>query len=382
MTSSTASATARPRGRFPEFPELDGFRGLALLLVLVEHVMVWSLHVPGPWTHWGSAGVILFFGLSGFLITGLLCAERVRTGRVDLQAFWARRGLRIVPAMFVFLGVAALLKGAGLFGVKPLWRDFPVSVLFVRNWAGDGAELQHLWTVALEQQFYVLWPLLFAGLPWPRAKAAGGALFLGVIAWRTTAIITGRYGWDSTPIYQRTDFRLDGLLGGCLLALAWHQGRLCLAWLRWASPLWVLPALLAWAGWGSNLPGGRTVFITGQVLLALLLLARLVALPDDAFAAACRWGWLRWLGRRSYSIYIWQQLFLAAKSPDWGWVRVFPLDVVFAFAAGLASYHWVELPCLRLKSRWGGRSLTQKIQKGSSPSASTSGVTDGGDAVG
>ena len=357
--ASAATSTAAPAvGRFPEFPELDGFRGLALLLVLLEHTLRWSLQISGPWTHWGSAGVILFFSLSGFLITGLLCAERTRTGRVDLRAFWVRRGLRIVPAMVVFVAVAALLKLAGLFGVKPYWRDFPVTLLFLRNIAGDGAELQHLWSVSLEQQFYVFWPLLFAWLPFPRARQAGWVLFLGVIAWRTAAILTGLYGWDSTPIYQRTDFRLDAMMGGCLIALAWHQGRLSTAWLRWASPLWVLPALLAWAGWGSQVPGGQVTFITGQVLLALLLLARLVVAPTDAFAGFCRCGWLRWLGRRSYSIYLWQQLFLAAKTPDWGWVRVFPADVLFAFAAGLASYHFVELPCLRLKSRWGGRPVT------------------------
>lgn len=178
-----------------------------------------------------------------------------------------------------------------------------------------------------------------------------------MIGWRTGAILGGLYAWNSTAIYQRTDFRLDALMGGCLLALARHQGRLNAVWLRWASPFWVLPALLAWAGWGEQVPGGRVMFITGQVLLALLLLARLVAVSDDGFARGCRWGWLRWLGRRSYSIYLWQQLFLAAKTPDWGWVRVFPMDVLFAFAAGLVSYHFIELPCLRLKSRWGGRAV-------------------------
>ena len=75
VPSEEPAASSGAKGRFPEFPELDGFRGLALLLVLVEHALRWSLRIPGPWDHWGSAGVILFFGLSGFLITGLLCAE-------------------------------------------------------------------------------------------------------------------------------------------------------------------------------------------------------------------------------------------------------------------------------------------------------------------
>ena len=95
VPSEEPAASSGAKARFPEFPELDGFRGLALLLVLVEHALRWSLRIPGPWDHWGSAGVILFFGLSGFLITGLLCAERVRIGDVDLWSFWTRRGLRL-----------------------------------------------------------------------------------------------------------------------------------------------------------------------------------------------------------------------------------------------------------------------------------------------
>jgi len=371
--SEKTAASSIAKGRFPEFPELDGFRGLALLLVLVEHTLSWSLRSPGPWGHWGSAGVILFFGLSGFLITGLLCAERGRTGRVDLRAFWVRRSLRIVPAMGVFVAIAALLKLGGFFEAKPYWRDFPLTLLFLRNLAGDGRELQHLWSVSLEQQYYLLWPLLFAALPLASATRAGRILFVGVVAWRTAAIAGGLHAWDSTPIYQRTDFRLDALIGGSLVAVAWHQGRLGGSWLRRIPPTAVLAALLAWTAWGSSLPGARASYITGQVLLALLLLARLVVSPAGPFAAGCRWGWLRWLGRRSYSIYIWQQLFVTAKTPDWGWVRMFPVDLVFAFAAGLASYHLVELPCLRLKSRWGGRRPTALSDTGSSRPQASSG---------
>lgn len=254
------AASPVTKGRFPEFPELDGFRGLALLLVLVEHTLRWSLLIPGPWDHWGSAGVILFFGLSGFLITGLLCAERGRTGRVDLRAFWVRRSLRIVPAMVVFVAVAGLLKLGGFFEAKPYWRDFPVTLLFLRNLAGDGRELQHLWSVSLEQQYYLLWPLMFAALPLASATRAGRILFAG-----------GLHGWDSTPIYQRTDFRLDALIGGSLVAVAWHRGRLGGPLLRRIPPSAVLAALLAWTAWGSRLPWARASYITGQVMLALLL---------------------------------------------------------------------------------------------------------------
>jgi peptidoglycan/LPS O-acetylase OafA/YrhL len=364
--ATVVTAAPADKGRFPEFPALDGFRGLAILLVLFEHAFKYSLRLPGPWAQWGGVGVILFFALSGFLITGLLCAEQIRTGRVDLRAFWARRGLRIAPAMLVYVAVIAVLKLIGMV-TDPPWKDFAVSLAFLRNFAGRGPTLEHLWSVSLEQQFYLLWPLVFCRLAPPAARRAGWLLFAGVIIWRTFAISAGLYPPESASIYLRTDFRFDALMGGSVLALAWQQGALArLAnWLRPAPPAWVFPALLAWAGWTVRLPAVSAAFITVQVLLALLLLARLVAGRPDVFHWLCSRAWLRWLGRRSYSLYLWQQLFLVMKFPDWGWARIFPVDLILAFVAGVASYHFVELPCLRLKSRWGGRA----VQNGSSPSS-------------
>ncbi len=356
----TTAAQLPPSGsspRFPEFPALDGFRGLAILLVLVEHVLKYSVGIPGPWNHWGGVGVILFFALSGFLITGLLGVELAREGRIDLRAFWIRRGLRILPAMAAYLAAIALLKLAG-WVTDPPWKDFAACLAFLRNFAGRGHSLEHLWSVSLEQQFYLLWPLVFAATGRRGARRASLAVLVGVIAWRAAAISTGLYRADSATIYLRSDFRFDALMGGSFLALAWHGGDLARSavWLRsFASPWWVLPALLAWAGWMWGSPWAGPVFIAVQVLLALLLLSHLVSNAGDAFGWLCSGSWLRWLGRRSYSIYLWQQIFLVVKSPDWGWARHFPVDLALAFAFGLASYHWVELPCLRLKSRMGRR---------------------------
>lgn len=372
MADQATPAPASP-GRFPEFPELDGFRGLAIVLVLLEHVFKYSVKVGGPWNQWGGAGVILFFGLSGFLITGLLCSELARRGHVDLRAFWMRRGLRIVPAMFFYVGVVAVLKLAG-WVTDPPWKDFAVALAFLRNFAGRGPTLEHLWSVSLEQQFYLLWPLLFALLALPAVRRVGWGLFVGVILWRATAILGHIYPPDSATIYLRTDFRFDALMGGSLLAVARHLGQLNphAWWLRVSPPWWTLPALLAWAGWGLELPKAAPVFLTVQVLLALLLLSRVVAGPAGWFTEFCRWAPMRWLGRRSYSLYLWQQLFLVMKLPEWGWPRTFPADVLLGLAAGLASYHFIELPCLRLKSRWGGRSVKGAPQNGTSSPPSPS----------
>lgn len=367
------------KGRFPEFPELDGFRGLAIFLVLAGHTFEFSLGYREPWRMWGSVGVVLFFALSGFLITGLLCAERSRTGGIDLRGFWMRRVFRIVPAMAVFLLGVAILKGRG-WVVDSRWRDFGLSLAFVRNLAGRGPTLEHLWSIAVEMQFYAVWPILFFRLSLRGAQRVGMGIFLAVILWRAGAIGAGLYSHDSATIYLRTDFRIDALMGGSLLAMARQTGRLAgfSGWLRVFPPVWVFPALLGWSGWMSAFPGVHPLFITVEVLLALLLLARLLAFPTDGFGQLCRSGWMRWLGRRSYSIYLWQQLFILTKTPDWGWIREFPVDVFMAFAAGLVSYHRVEVPFLRLRTRWGGRPVASPIQNGSGSSSAPSPSFPGG----
>ncbi|HEX9374576.1 MAG TPA: acyltransferase, partial [Roseiflexaceae bacterium] len=167
QTERAASGAAPAPGvRLPYLPGLDGLRAIAVLAVLLYHADL-------PWMPGGFLGVEVFFVVSGYLITGLLLAEREQTGRVNLGAFWLRRARRLLPALFALL--AATLAFAVLFlpdEVAGLRGDVLAALGYVTNWGlifsqrsyfetvGRPPLLQHLWSLAVEEQFYLLWPLL------------------------------------------------------------------------------------------------------------------------------------------------------------------------------------------------------------------------------
>ncbi|HTI69510.1 MAG TPA: acyltransferase [Candidatus Limnocylindria bacterium] len=344
-------------GRFPTFPQLDGFRGLAVLLVLVEHTLHHSVQKFGFWDHFGNLGVILFFGLSGFLITGLLAAEWERKQKIDLPAFYMRRGLRIIPALYALLAVMVILKL--IHAVTDVgWVGFAEAGIFVRNLFGSDTSLSHLWSVSIEMQYYLFWPWVFVLFGVRGAWRVGWGLLLAVVLWRTFAIVIMRHPVIDPTLYLRTDYRLDAILAGSLLALSWRKGQAswwqasdAKGW-RWIDPIWLLPLLMWWSYRGLDLPVIGSQWITGQVLLAAVLLARCLRFESSWFSRICRTAGLRALGRWSYSIYLWQQIFLVVQTPNWGWIRLFPVNLVFVMGAALLSHYLVEQPCLRLKSAW------------------------------
>src|SRR5438067_6736963 len=149
-------------------PSLDGLRAVSIALVLVGHLAgsrgFLSFDTIAKAGDLGNLGVRTFFVISGFLITGLLAAEREKSGRVDLTAFYFRRALRIFPAFFVFLAAVVLLSRIGFAELDR--RDFLQAVTYTFNYRGASSNfsLKHLWSLAVEEQFYLIWPLTFASL--------------------------------------------------------------------------------------------------------------------------------------------------------------------------------------------------------------------------
>ncbi|HXU00773.1 MAG TPA: acyltransferase [Polyangia bacterium] len=341
-----SAAGVRPVHR--HYPYLDGLRGLAILLVLVGHAIPGLLPLAGT-------GVMVFFVLSGFLITSILNEERRHTGTVSLRRFYIRRTLRIFPAYYTMVAIVALLAVFGLVaGVD--FRNVVICALYLRNLGGTSQVLGHAWSLALEEQFYVLWPTMFLAMPRAAGRAARvtACLIAGMTLFRTLAIIN-HWGVVATGVfYARPWFRFDSLWIGCAIAL-WTahgvDGRFARRFALVPTAAWIA-ALLAWSLVARS-PALAPVSETLSMLLAGGLLLRLRLADDGWVGWIMRSSFMRWLGKLSYSLYLWQQLFLIAGEggPDWGIARVFPVNILLLFAAALASYHLVERPFLRLKDR-------------------------------
>ena len=358
-------------------PALDGLRGVALLLVLTYHFTGASGPLPGGW-----AGVDVFFALSGFLITALLLDEHRVHGRIDLPRFYARRALRLLPALFamlaVWVGLLLAFHDTTWFAATPGGDGSgdPVSIsralaqlglvlTYGVNWlyalANGAAPLGHLWSLAVEEQFYVLWPLvLLALLALPAARRRWPVLALiAVSAALPTFLYDG--GAGKNRIYFGTDTRAVGLLIGAAAALAWHHRRGRYAPAR-------LPAVRAWAGLTflaaltvtlTNVPAKFTLAPTLLGLAVTQVVTYVVDHPGSALARALTPRALVWVGQRSYGLYLWHYLWATWTHPLPLSVGL-PLGLAGTFACAIVSWRLVERPAL---------SYAARLRKGHGPSA-------------
>lgn len=346
----------------PRYAGLDGLRAIAVLLVVLYHLF------PGWFLHSGFVGVDVFFVISGFLITSLLLRERAHTGRVALGAFWARRARRLLPALALVVALSAaaawIIGGDVLVG---LGRQVFGALTFSYNWTSiaagasyfSGAEpelFRNLWSLAVEEQFYVLWPLLlplFLLLPkrWMRILAAI-ALAGASTAWAVATVGAG----ELTRAYYGTDTHAFGLLIGVALAFALAApARVSIG--RATGTVVGAVSLLGLIAVAA-LPGGASAYPWVPLAAALLT----AALITVGIAAGSRIGPaldtapLRWIGERSYGIYLWHwpAVVLLATVTTGSFVDTrIPVPVGIAAAAltlalSALSYRMLEQPVRRL----------------------------------
>jgi peptidoglycan/LPS O-acetylase OafA/YrhL len=340
-------------GQFSHFKQLDGWRGVSIILVLIGHLASYSLCLPTPLSQIGefaTLGVLCFFILSGFLITGLLCEEERKNGHISLRLFYIRRILRIIPAYYLLLFISAALIALGLVTDVP-WYSLASCFAFLRDLVGQGLTLGHLWSLALEEQFYLVWPVVLSTLPKKYRVTVAFLLCILVPIWRGIAIVTGIWAPQRT---FRPDFRIDCILIGCLIALLHANRQQMLASIaKWSPPDYVLAViLLAWTLSAGQVSQLFPIYITIQLWLAALIVVNLIVQENSHLAKGLTNPILRWFGMVSYSIYLWQQPFIASKIPSWGLIRVFPIDLALALLTGSLSYYFVERPFLRLKDRF------------------------------
>lgn len=309
---------------------LDGWRGIAILLVLFDHLQAALLgRYLQPWTQTGQHGVTIFFVLSGYLITSSLIK-----GPIDLRRFYIRRAFRLLPVAWTYLGVLVFLDSISR---THLSSGLKASLLFYRNFVGQEGDgmTGHFWSLSLEEQFYLVWPilLLIAGLRFSKWLAAAGIFSCALYRWANWA------HYDHNILNGRTQVRADALLVGCLLALLLSdQWRLKERYRTWttASAFAVLLFCMARFHW---LPP-----LSENIAIAALMAASLLH-PIQILSAR----WLTYLGEVSYSVYVWQELLMGAWP---GWIHFFVLCIGLPLLA-LGSYYLIERPCTNL-----GRRLT------------------------
>ena len=388
--TADAEATSAPEATSPPAPAgrasrghlagLDGLRALAIVAVVV-------FHLDPAWLPGGFLGVDVFFVISGFLITTLLVRERRDTGRVDLRGFWTRRARRLLPALLVVVPVAILIartvEADLLVGVR---RQALGALTFSTNWleiaqgsnyfAATSPQLfMNFWSLAVEEQFYLVWPLAMIGLLWLHRRFAvtEGALATLVLGLGLTSAVLMAVTFDPaapTVAYYGTHTHLVGLMLGAALAIVW------------TGPLRAYTTSRVWCT--------RRPWIVGAAIVTIALLLAFAA-EDHAWtfrlgiplvsvatavlllAAVERPGRLRstlelppltWIGQRSYGIYLWhwpvilivaQDIPTSAGSAAFVWTRVWAVVVTLALAD--LSYRFIETPVRRLGFRETGRRI-------------------------
>jgi len=345
-------------------PGLDGLRALAVAGVLLYHAGV-------GWLPGGFLGVDVFFVLSGYLITSLLLTEYRRTGGIALGRFWLARARRLLPAALLVIAVCLVIAAAFLRGDLPRLRgDALASALNFNNWHqvlgdrsyfahfGRPSLLQHYWSLSLEEQFYLAWPLvMLGGLTWlghrrtAAVTAVAAAASLGLMA------LLYHAGSDPSRVYYGTDTRAAPLMIGAVLAFVWPLGRMTARTGRRAGPLLDAIGLAGLAGlilamhsWHDFDP---FLYRGGFLLAALAAGALVVAIvhPVSRLGAAFGTPPLRWIGQRSYGIYLWHWPVMALSRPGVDiaasrWILV-PAQIALTVALAALSYRYLEMPIRR-----------------------------------
>ncbi len=356
-------------------PGLDGLRGVAVLAVM-------AFHAGLPWARGGLLGVDVFFVLSGYLITSLLVREHARTGRIALRQFWARRARRLLPGLLILIaGICLYARLVADPAPEQLRGDALSTLLYVANWHyilggqnyfvrfGAPSPLLHTWSLAVEEQFYLVWPLV-AVLVLKRWGRRGLGWVAGILAAGSASLCAALYltGSSVDRLYYGTDTRSQTIMVGAALAVLVppfsaapsHGSRrfdgsvLANRWVL--GNRWVLAAggLLAAAilGWCLHSVDGQTASLYEGGFLAVavataVVITLIIRRPADPLSRALSWRPLRYAGLISYGLYLYHwPIFLTLDSSRTGLsgYRLLALRFAVTFVAAGLSYRYVEQP--------------------------------------
>jgi peptidoglycan/LPS O-acetylase OafA/YrhL len=342
-----------------KIPALDGLRAIAILLVILAHSIATR---PGagflaPLGHVGNIGVRLFFIISGFLITTLLLREIDARGNVSLANFYARRSLRILPAFIFYVAAVQLLAALNVFASPR--ADAIAAITFTMNYREHSTWfLQHLWSLSVEEQFYLLWGLLFAVATVSLNRLVIAALAVVPLAVRCCYVFWSPGAISATGLARRFECVADTLALGALLAVwftAIMRPEMVRKFFQSKFSLWIAFTFIV-IGVGCFGINGAVYYSLGQSLtnvgLGGVLLTSVTAI-DGRLAKILNCPIAVFLGIISYSLYLWQELFIIPMEGPW--YTTFPLNVLLSFVAAFLSYRLIERPFLGLRRHFPSR---------------------------
>jgi peptidoglycan/LPS O-acetylase OafA/YrhL len=350
-------------------PTLNGWRAIAVLLVIGAHSSTMLRHsgtdigniAASIFSH-GGIGVDIFFSISGFLICTLLLREKDATTFINLKGFYTRRFFRIVPPMATYLFVVAALVVAGILNLTRF--DFVSAALFFKNYTSNSTwYTDHFWSLAVEEHFYLFVPLLLARMRWQSALKAA----IGIVIACALIRVAESSLLDGAKVEFRTEARLDAILYGAIWAMLCHrfksnvQSNLTLR----AVVVTVVAACVV-AAMFHYMPLRRTV-----MAIAIPLPIVWTSLnPNIAIGRFLEFWPLQLLGKLSYSLYIWQQMFLVEFNDGrLGIMQDFPFAFVSLISCAVISYYLIERPSIKLGHQLSKRAdrVASQDQRGISP---------------
>lgn len=368
--NTESGPTLSERAQYGYIHGLDGLRAIAVLIVIIAHMGLVSV-IPGGF------GVTIFFFISGFLITRLLLAEQDKKGRVQLVNFYTRRFLRLLPALILMIIITTGVMTA--LGDAPKIRDLIASLIYIMNYnniaLSFSGEIQtgpwgHLWSLAVEEHFYLFFPLLIVmfGKRIDKIIKLCLALCVAALLWRCMSYYGTSFPRDYN--YFATETRIDSILYGCLLSLLLHfnpQG----AWRSWLT------------GWEPTLLAAMTLGICflirddgfrQTVRYSLQGMALFIAVLNLYYFKPLRFSFLildlpalRWIGRVSYGLYLWHIPALYFSNNYLGLTEGTLLYAGTAVALTLSytyvSYHGFEQPIIELRKKFGAHIVKAPVQE-------------------
>ena len=332
-------------------PSLDGLRAFSILLVCIGHIAgtVGAPEILLPFHNLGNFGVKIFFVISGFLITYLLLIEHEKNKHINLKKFYIRRTFRLFPAFYFYI---LCIAAANYIGWIELWEGdlfhaatYTMNYHHERNWW-----LNHAWSLAVEEQFYLLWPFLLLMIGKLKARTIAIVVicivpFMRALMW---------LGFDASPSAMTREFQAvaDALATGCVLAYLYKGGLKTPRWFKriffYAIPLamFVIPLIM--------MKINPTLFyIAGQSavnLCAAAMIWRFMHIREGLPYRLLNCPLAIWLGALSYSLYLWQEPFLNSWVQEW--YASWPLNILLSFGFAVFSFYAIEKPFLKMRKKF------------------------------